>query len=141
MPSAFPWRRAKRFVAWMGRPREVLDRHLLAESICVEMEDLVGAFFVALQPRLNAVKQAARRVYFTAANIDRLPITPSKPMVTPTDFEVTWQVANYVKHRDEWRRKLDAQQRKCFGALVALGIARVVNGRREFERWTLISSA
>jgi hypothetical protein len=122
-------------------PQEIVDRHFLTEGICVEMEDVVGAFFVALQPRLNAVKVAAKRVYFAAANIDHLRIAPPRRIVTPADFESTWQVANFVKHRDEWRDVLLDQQQECFDALVALGVAKLVNGSRELDRWTLISAA
>lgn len=126
--------------AFVGR-QEDLDRHLLTERICAEMDDLVGAFFVALQPRLNAVKRAAERVYCSATTSDQLPIAPPKAMVTPAAFEHAWQLANYIKHRDEWRQTLNKGQQRCFEALVALGVATVVDGTREFDRWPLIEAA
>lgn len=122
-------------------PTEVADRHFQTEDICAELEELVAAFFVTLQPRLNAVKVAARRVYDRAAKIDGLDVRKPSALTFPAAFEAAWQMANYVKHCDEWEAALTPQQQRCFEALVQLGTASVAEGQRKLDRWVLVSAA
>ncbi len=125
---------------WLG-PKEVFEQHEKTEELCAELEALTAAFFVTLQPRLNAVKVAAKRVYEVATSLDELHVADATGPAWPPTLESAWQIANYVKHSDEWTSDLDKRQLRCFEALVSLGVAQIVDGQREFDRWPLISAA
>jgi hypothetical protein len=125
---------------WLG-PKEVFEKHEKTEDLCAELEALTAAFFVTLQPRLNAVKVAAKRVYEVASSLDELRLPDAAGPAWPLTLESAWQIANYIKHSDEWTADLDKRQLRCFEALANLGVARIVDGQREFDRCLLISVA
>lgn len=120
---------------------EDIERFERTDTLMFELESLAGAFFVTLQPRLNAIRVAAKAVYQAAASEDRLPVTVPKQLALPTDFESAWGVANFVKHNDEWGTKLEPRQQETFAVLCRLDVASEEGGERRLARWPLIMGA
>lgn len=125
---------------FFGRTED-FERFDETETLMFELESLAGAFFVTLQPRLNAVKVAARAVYQNAAGEDGLQIAVPPNVPVPSDFETAWQVANFVKHNDEWGATLNVPQRRAFAVLCHLDVASEADGERSLARWPLIEGA
>lgn len=125
---------------YMGTIEE-FERFDETEALMFDLDALAGAFFVTLQPRLNAVKVAAKAVYQAAAEEDGLQVTVPKPLPVPTDFDTAWEVANFVKHNDEWGPTLERRQQPTFAALCRLGVASDNQGQRHLDRWPLIMAA
>jgi hypothetical protein len=103
---------------------------------------VAAAFFVTLQPRLNSVVVAAKQIYQAAREVDCLRITESSAQNLRVDLDAIWQVADYVKHNDEWGEKLTPLQHRCLDALVGVDVAAAdAEGKRVLTRWTVLSAA
>jgi hypothetical protein len=121
-------------------PTEVVERFDRTGAMCADLDALTGAFFVTIQPRLNAVKLAAERIYQVAIDVDGLTVGPKK-IAMPADYEAAWEIANYVKHNDEWDDTLDRRQQRAFDVLCRLGVGATAKGQRRLVRWPLIMAA
>ena len=120
---------------------EPIERHMQADELCSQIEEVAMAFSVTLQTRLNAFRVAAVRVYEKARSDDLLTVhVPSKWELFPTDLRAIWHVANFVKHSDEWGTELDKQQRATFEALVELGVANGTHDDRHLARWPTLEA-
>lgn len=133
--------------AWeSGQVCDGIDKYLKTVEICCDLEDFVAAFFLTLQTRLTAVIAAARRTYDLARTDDDVEIsTPKKHELLPGELKSVWEIANYVKHKDEWPQAVsemgaDAKPRRTLECLVQLGVATESEGKPEFVRWLLQES-
>lgn len=108
------------------RLAETWPRRERADELEIELEDCCEAFFLVLQTNLTALESAARGVFEAAEKRDRLPlIAPGSASLRLRDESQIWQiyqVANYVKHRDQWPTE-DANKRKpTIDVLLALNV-------------------
>jgi hypothetical protein len=117
------------------------DRYEQADYLCWQLDEASTAFIVTLQPRLNGLRVAANAVYGRAKLEDSLPIVaPQRLELFPRQLALVWNVANYVKHRDEWGANLTEQQRRAFDALLDLGVATGTQTDRELARFPSIGA-
>ncbi|HKO53343.1 MAG TPA: hypothetical protein VJV79_36795 [Polyangiaceae bacterium] len=122
-------------------PAEVYERHERTEYIGWQIEEVAMAFVVTLQARLNGLRAAANAVYEKASAEDLLTIArPSKLALLPPKLKAVWDVANYVKHNDEWGAELDKPQLVTFDALRELGVASGTHNGRRLARWTTLEA-
>jgi hypothetical protein len=126
---------------FMG-PAEVVERYDQAYELCWLLDEAATAFIVTLQPRLNALHVTARAIYEKAAVEDSLSVTVPTKLETlfPAFLVNVWNVANYVKHRDEWRAELNKQQRPSFETLLSLGVAAGAHNHRALARFPTIEA-
>lgn len=120
-------------------PTALVERHEESENCCYDIEDVAAAFYVTLQPRLNAVKVSAGRVYQDGAELDGIGIATPKDIIAG-DLQAAWHLANYVKHSDEWGPTLDWRQRPTFAVLEDLGVASIVGTDRSIARLPILKA-
>jgi len=113
-------------------PKENVDRYLQMIDNCVDLEDLASAVFITLQTRLAAVRSGSAEVYKRAKDEDGLSLTIPKDLL-PREFWNIWHVANYAKHRDDWKGELNGDQVRTFEVLKRLGV--VANEHNPAERF------
>lgn len=110
---------------------EAVDRYERMTGLAADIEEFASAFFVTLQTRLAAVRSLGVKVYEAALrdNLLNPPRRAAKQVLTGCDD--VWELANYVKHRDEWPPILERDsQKQTFNVLVRLGVASEMQGVR-----------